>query len=291
MKRIIILLMLIIPFLSGCTSIDANLSINNNKSANMEIKILSGKNIHPLEVATISSTVRDFPDKSYKITDSSSDKHINILATKSVKNLTESDMDLSSLGFATKLESGRYIEIKHNFFVTSYNIHMIYNLKNQKNKIKYITDLNSIQKSGLKPEYLKFADTSEIIAKDNTSDFADNYDKNLLILNDNIENNNIADNAENNVDTENNLFDINNAHATFSITLPYFASYNNADKVTGTVYTWNINTSEPREIKLQYVVYSAFAIWFLFIAGILLLVYLAFRIHKHDLLKRIGNNN
>ena len=291
MKRIIILLMLIIPFLSGCTSIDANLSINNNKSANMEIKILSGKNIHPLEVATISSTVRDFPDKSYKITDSSSDKHINILATKSVKNLTESDMDLSSLGFATKLESGRYIEIKHNFFVTSYNIHMIYNLKNQKNKIKYITDLNSIQKSGLKPEYLKFADTSEIIAKDNTSDFADNYDKNLLILNDNIENNNIADNAENNVNTENNLFDINNAHATFSITLPYFASYNNADKVTGTVYTWNINTSEPREIKLQYVVYSAFAIWFLFITGILLLVYLAFRIHKHDLLKRIGNNN
>lgn len=291
MKRIILLLMLFMPLLSGCTSIDANLSIYNNKSANMEVKIISNKDISPAEVATISSTVKDFPDKSYKIVDNSAANYTNILATKTVKNLTETDMDLSSLGFATKLESGRYIEIKHNFFVTSYNIHMIYNLKNQKGKIKYITNIANTQTSGLKPEYLKFAETSEIIADETSSDFADNFDKNLLTLNNTPENESSTEENTGSNNTQSNAFNLNNVNATFSISLPYYASYNNADSIKGSVYTWNISTSGPTEIKLQYVVYSSFAIWFLFIAGVLLLIYLAFRIHKHDLLKRIGNNN
>ena len=38
MKKLIISLIFLIPFISGCAKIDANLSINNNKSADIQVK-------------------------------------------------------------------------------------------------------------------------------------------------------------------------------------------------------------------------------------------------------------
>ena len=43
MKKLIISLIFLIPFISGCSKIEANLSINNNKSADIQIKMLSDK--------------------------------------------------------------------------------------------------------------------------------------------------------------------------------------------------------------------------------------------------------
>ena len=290
MKRLLLLLFIFLPFLSGCTTIDANLTINNNKSAKIDIKIESKSDADPLEMSTIVSNVKKFSDKKYKITNNSSKDKVSILARKNVKNLIDEDLDLSSLGFTTQLPSERFIDVKRNFFVTSYNINMVYNLKKQKDKVILVNEFPKSQNNTLKPEYLQFAETFDI--DDNSSDkidFLENFDENLLT--------DIKANEDDSASTktisqsEYKMFDINGIDAVFSISLPYFASYNNADKNIGTVYYWNLNKNGPTQIKMQYVVYSSFAIWSLILIGILMLVYLAFRIHRHDVQKRIGNNN
>ena len=281
MKKIIITLLLLTPFLSGCTNIDANLSINNDRSAKMEIHIDTEKNIYPLEVATINKNIKKFTDKSYKIKNDSTYKKIDLTATKSVKNLEKEDMDLSSLGF-----------VKKNFFVTSYNINMIYNLKNQQKKIEYIKDIKEIQKPGLTPEYLKYADTTEL--DESTSidkqDFIDNFDKDLLD-GEELQTKIGKNTKEIEVKDDYKLFDNDKLKTTFSISLPFPASYNNAQRTDGSAYIWDLDNKKPTEITLQYIVYSGFSITLFFLAGILLLIYLARRIYKHDMLKRIGNNN
>ena len=77
--------------------------------------------------------------------------------------------------------------------------------------------------------------------------------------------------------------------SSFSIQVPSIASYNNADSVSGNVYTWNLKEDSPTVIKLQYVQYSGFAILFVIALGILLLILLAKRIIKHDSQKRMDN--
>lgn len=292
MKKIIITLLLLTPFLSGCTNIDANLSINNDRAAKMEIQINTDKNINPLEVATINKNIKKFTDKSYKIKNNSTYKKIDLTATKSVKNLANEDMDLSSLGFVTKLESGKFIDVKKNFFVTSYNINMIYNLKNQQKKIEYIKDIKKIQKPGLTPEYLKYADTADLDESTgiDKQDFIDNFDKDLLD-GEELQTKTIKNTKEIEVKDDYILFDNNTLKTTFSISLPFPASYNNAQRTDGSIYIWDLDNKKPTEITMQYIVYSGFSIALFFLAGILLLIYLARRIYKHDTLKRIGNNN
>lgn len=290
MKKILITLLFFIPFLSGCVSIDTNLTINNDKSASIEVKMISDNEAQPLELATMKDNVSNFIDNSYKLVDNSSSKLVNVLASKEVKNLKNDDIDLSSLGFVTKLPSGRFIDIKHNFFVTSYNIHLVYNLTNSQKVIKFATTVPDDGNKVLDPEYLKYAETYS--DNDNSparQDFIDNFDKNLL--DDQIAEPSDSVDKPAQESKKYNLFDISNLNSTFSVTLPYLASYNNADKVNGTVYIWNISKTSPTEIKLQYVVYSGFSISLMIIVGILLLIYLARRIYKHDTLKRIGNNN
>ena len=75
----------------------------------------------------------------------------------------------------------------------------------------------------------------------------------------------------------------------FSIQLPSYASYNNADSVVDNVYYWNIKKDEPTEIKLQYIKYSDWGLAFVILLGILLLVYVAKRIIRRDTTKRIDN--
>jgi len=293
MKKLIITLLFLIPFISGCARIHTNLTINNNKSAQVDVKMLSTKDSSPLERATMNVNIKRFTDNGYQITDASTYKKINVTAVKKVKNLYKNDLNLSSLGFVSKLESGRFIDVKHNFFVTSYNIHMVYNLAGQKNKVFYVKDLSnkSGSKSGLIPEYLqKYGDTSEFFPDPQTienNDFAANFDRNF-VYEDDIKK---SKTEEIEVKDDYKLFDINNLNSKFTVTLPSFASYNNADKFENGVYVWEITPDKPTEIKLQYVVYSGFAITMLILAGILFLIYIARRVHRHDTLKRIGNNN
>lgn len=295
MRKLVITLLFLLPFISGCAKIDSNLTINNNKSAQVEVRMISDKQARPLEIATMNVNIKRFVNKDYSINDESTYKKIKVTAVKKVKNLTKQDLDLSSLGFVTKLPSGRFIDVNHNFFVTSYNIHMVYNLAGQKNKVLYVKDIkkNNKSASGLIPEYLqKYGDSVEnpvnsMNANTSRTDFIENFDQNL-----------ISDSEIKNYKTEEievkddyKLFDISNLGSRFTITLPSFASYNNAQKTENGVYVWDLSADKPVEIKLQYVVYSGFAISFLFLAGILFLIYIARRIHRHDTLKRIGNNN
>lgn len=292
MRNIIILLLFLMPFLSGCTNINANLSINKDNSAEMKVYIETDNSINPLEVATINKNIKNFTDKSYKVEDNSTYKKINLSATKNVKNLVKEDIDLSSLGFVTKHESGKFIDVKKNFFVTSYNINMIYNLKKQQKKIKYIKNLKNIIKTGLEPEYLKYADTAELDKNKSfeRQDFIDNFDTDL-INEEELQEKNIKNTIEIDVNDDYKLFNIDNLKTTFSISLPFPASYNNAQRTNGNVYIWDIDNKKTTEISLQYIVYSGFSITLFFLTGILLLIYLARRIYKHDTLKRIGNNN
>lgn len=293
MKKLIITLLFLIPFISGCARINTNLTINNNKSAQVEVKMFSDKNTRPQELATMSLNLKRFLDKGYFINDESTYKKINVTAVKKVKNLSKEDLNLKSLGFVSKLDSGRFIDVKHNFFVTSYNIHMVYNLAGQKNKIYYVKDLSKRPdaKLVLNPEYLgKYGDTNEYFPDAQTienNDFAQNFDRNFVYEDDIKE----TKTKEIEVKDDYKLFDINNLNSCFTVTLPSFASYNNADKIENGVYVWEISPNKPTEIKLQYVVYSGFAISIFFLAGILFLIYIARRIHRHDTLKRIGNNN
>lgn len=290
MKKIIITLLFIIPFLSGCAKVNTNLTINNDKSAQVEVKMLSLPSARPLELATMSANVDNFINKSYDIKNNSSLKNIDIVAKKSVKNLFKEDLDLSSLGFITKHESGRFIDVKHNFFVTSYNIHLIYKFPESEKKVILVKDLKPVVKDGLQPEYFqKYADANLIPDVDNVgkADFIANFDQNL-ISEEEIANYKTKEVV---VDDDYKLFDINNFNSAFSIILPSFASYNNAQKVNGNMYTWQISKTEPTEIILQYVVYNSFAISFVLLICIAGLIYLARRIYKHEAQKRIGNNN
>lgn len=293
MKKLIITLLFLIPFITGCAKVDTNLTINSNKSAQVEVKMHSTRDARPLERATMDANIKRFVDKGYQINDESTYKKIDVTAVKNVKNLAKKDLNLSSLGFVSKLESGRYIDVKHNFFVTSYNIHMVYNLQEQKNKIFYVRDLSKKigSKSGLIPEYLqKYGDTSETLQDidvTENNDFEANFDHNLVYEDDIQE----SKTKEIEVEDDYKLFDINNFNSRFTVTLPSFASYNNADIIENGVYVWKISPDKPTEIKLQYVVYSGFAITLLIFAGILFLIYIAKRVHRHDTLKRIGNNN
>ena len=293
MKKIIITLLFLIPFLSGCAKIDANLTIKNNKSASIEVSMNSDKHARPLELRSMSATVPVFADKSYIVKDDSTPQKISIKASKGVKNLAKKDLDLSSLGFVSKLPSGRYIDVKHNFFVTFYDINMVYNLKNMQKKIIIKNSDNKVTVKGLTPEYFQKYGDGELLKENDSNvisqDFLDNMDENLLSE---LGYDKPEKTQEIEVDDDNyKLFDIDNLNSEFSIILPAFASYNNAPKVNGNVYTWELSKTAPTEIKLQYVVYSGWAISFMILAGIGLLIYLARRIHRHETLKRIGNNN
>jgi len=293
MKKFVITLLFLVPFLSGCARIDTTLTINKNKSAQVEVRMLSDNQARPQELATMDINIKRFMDKDYKVNDQSNYKKINVTAVKKVRNLKKEDLNLSSLGFVSKLESGRFVDVKHNFFVTSYNIHMVYNLQTQKNKVYLVKDLTKQpgSKSALIPEYLqKYGDKSEFLPDPQAienNDFAANFDQNFVY--DDIAKNYKTKEIE--VDDDYQLFDISNLETRFTIKLPSFASYNNALKVENGVYVWELSKTSPTEIKLQYVVYSGFAITLLILAGILFLIYIARRVHRHDTLKRIGNNN
>ena len=189
---------------------------------------------------------------------------------------------MSSLGFKTNHPDGKFVELKKNFFITSFNIDCTYNLKEQIAKINEVKSIsqNKAPKS-LEPEYYqKYGDPSELETDEYREDFLQNLDEDTKEF---VQKHAIQNNQES------KPADINDLKLSFSIKVPSFASYNNADSIDGNAYIWNIKKDSPTNIKLQYVQYSGFAIGFLLIAGVALLVLLARKILKHDSQKRIDN--
>ena len=267
----------------GCTNVDTQITINKDKSASVEINMSSDKEISDknLQGMTVLQNYDKFLDDGYSVDTEEKDA---IKAVKSVKNIEKEDLDLSSLGFVTNLPSGKFIEVKKNFFVTSYNVDMNMNLAKVSEKVQPVT-MEEVASGGLKPEYIAYADRDSLVSANpegsGKADFAANYENNL----------NIASDKKANKEQQEDEFSINDFNAKLSIKVPSFASYNNADGSEGNTYYWEIKKDAPTVVRFQYVVYSGFAITFILLVGIGLLVYITRRIVRHETLKRIGSGN
>lgn len=287
MKKVIVSLFLLVPLLTGCTNIDTQVTINDDRSASVATSLTYEGNLSDssdIAALTITDNYAKFLDPLYTSQEAYGKKLSTITASKSVKDLKYDDLDLSSLGFTSNLPSGKFIEVKKSFLVSSFNIDATYNLKNQIKKVKKAEKTKQIKRAeGLDPVYLKeYGDPSEYDVDDSAKEdiFAQNLDDSTK----EFVNKNLQQNEENKKEPS-----IKDLKASFSVKVPTFASSNNADSVSGNVYTWDISQDGPTVIKLQYVQYSGFAIAFVILVGILLLVLLARKILKHDTQKRIDN--
>lgn len=287
MKKVIVSLFLLVPLLTGCTNIDTQVIINDDRSASVATSLTYEGNLSDssdIVALTITDNYAKFLDPLYTSQEAYGKKLSTITASKSVKDLKYDDLDLSSLGFTSNLPSGKFIEVKKSFLVSSFNIDATYNLKNQIKKIKKSEKTKQIKRAeGLDPVYLKeYGDPSEYDVDDSAKEdiFAQNLDDSTK----EFVNKNLQQNEENKKEPS-----IKDLKASFSVKVPTFASSNNADSVSGNVYTWDISQDGPTVIKLQYVQYSGFAIAFVILVGILVLVLLARKILKHDTQKRIDN--
>lgn len=287
MKKVIVSLFLLVPLLTGCTNIDTQVTINDDRSASVATSLTYEGNLSDssdIVALTITDNYAKFLDPLYTSQEAYGKKLSTITASKSVKDLKYDDLDLSSLGFTSNLPSGKFIEVKKSFLVSSFNIDATYNLKNQIKKVKKAEQTKQIKRAeGLDPVYLKeYGDPSEYDVDDSAKEdiFAQNLDDSTK----EFVNKNLQQNEENKKEPS-----IKDLKASFSVKVPTFASSNNADSVSGNVYTWDISQDGPTVIKLQYVQYSGFAIAFVILVGILVLVLLARKILKHDTQKRIDN--
>lgn len=287
MKKVIVSLFLLVPLLTGCTNIDTQVTINDDRSASVATSLTYEGNLSDssdIVALTITDNYAKFLDPLYTSQEAYGKKLSTITASKSVKDLKYDDLDLSSLGFTSNLPSGKFIEVKKSFLVSSFNIDATYNLKNQIKKVKKAEKTKQIKRAeGLDPVYLKeYGDPSEYDVDDSAKEdiFAQNLDDSTK----EFVNKNLQQNEENKKEPS-----IKDLKASFSVKVPTFASSNNADSISGNVYTWDISQGGPTVIKLQYVQYSGFAIAFVILVGILALVLLARKILKHDTQKRIDN--
>lgn len=289
MKKLLVSLVFLIPFVSGCADIDTRVNINDDRTASVVSSVtykgnLSDKN--DMAAQLIANNYKSFLDKYYKVDSSMSNKLSTITATKKITNVEKEDLDLSSLGFKTNLPSGKFIETKKNFLVKSYNVDMTFNYTDVKKKFA-LPDSNvaTLKNNGtIDPEYYhKYVNRNDVArdADDMEYDMAANLDDSAKQLA-----------AKDEAPAQNEDKDkkaVGESGNTFSVQLPSFASYNNADEVSDNIYSWNIKTDEPTTIKIQYVQYSGWAFAVIVLLGFLLLVYIARRIIRRDTTKRIDN--
>ena len=290
MKKLLISLVMLIPLLAGCANIDTRININDDKSASVVSSVTYQGNLadgsDPV-AAVITASYPKLLDKYYVVDKTTSKNLSTITATKKVTNIESNDIDLGSLGFTTNLASGKYIEVKKNFLVKSYNVDLKFDYNAVKDKLNIPKiDLNAKQPDKkLEHEYFdKYINPADVNGKadiDKEFDMAANLDDSAKQLT--TKNDASADKKANAKASE------AAKTATFSIQLPAFASYNNADSVNGNEYSWVIKEDGTTNIKLQYVKYSGWALTFIILLGILLLVYVARRIIRRDTTKRIDN--
>ena len=163
MKKLILSLLVMVPLVAGCANIDTKITINDDKSASVASSVtyqgdLSDKS--DFVGQNIEENYDKFLDNSYNVENAYGAKLSTITATKAVKNLKVTDLDLSSLGFVSNLPSHKFIEIKKNFIVSSFNIDMTYDYKAQAKKVQNIEQPNTTSKiqdtnKGLTPEYFQ----------------------------------------------------------------------------------------------------------------------------------------
>ncbi len=286
MKKFIISLALLVPFLTGCADVDTRVTINDDKTASVATSVTYKGDFSDLTDATAQNIVENyakFLDPLYVSNKDFSARLSTITASKSVKNIETNDLDLSSLGFVSNHEDKKFVEVKKNFLVTSYNVDMTFNpeLIDSKFEEVDVEDVKSDTSVGLKPEYLQmYGDISDLQQADRDDDLAAHLDPDTKAA---IEQD-LADDAG-----EENPVGQQDLNLAFSIQLPAFASFNNAHSAQGNIYTWNLSKDEPTEIKLQYVKYSGYAIGFVVLVGFGLLVLLVKAILKRDEQKRMDN--
>lgn len=279
MKKVLISLIMLVPLLTGCANIDTMLTINDDKSASVTTSLAYRGNLsaeNDFTALAISDLYKNFIDTTYKVETANSANLSTITATKKVNDLSKMDLDLSSLGLVSNLASKKFVEVRKSFLLSSFNVDCTFDAT------KYSKELNDTI-NNLKENSANSNQVEKAVVE------ASNFNKELI---ENLDE-----------DTKNAMLEVlkeDEAKSTtsttpaefsnsFSIQVPSIASYNNADSISGNVYTWNIKKDEPTQIKLQYVQYSGFAIAFIILAGILLLVIIASRILKRDSQKRIDN--
>lgn len=294
MKKLLISLVLLVPLLAGCANLDTMVTINDDESASVASSLsyngnLSDKVSNPDKfVAAINDISERFKEEGFEIIKNSDDKLSTLTLVDSVKDLSKEDIDLSGLGFISRLPDEKFIVVKKNFLITSYNIDCVYydglSRKYFMKVVKSHEKKALATKNAINPEYFhKYADPDDFVAVPvDSEDFVSNLDdetkkamKNL------IEESKQAKEAEKKK--------VKQFVNSFSIKVPTIASYNNADSVKGNVYTWELKENEKTSIKLQYVKYSGWGIAFIILTGILILVLIAARIVRHETNKRIDN--
>jgi hypothetical protein len=286
MKKMLLSLILLVPMLTGCANINTEVTINDNKSAEVVTTLdYAGDLRNPQdEVAqTIMKNYPKFIAPDFNTDSKLADDESIIKIIKKVNDISNEDLDLTALGFKTNLKSGKFLEVRKNFLITSYNVDLTYDYKEQAKKIEKVedekltvADLNSFQPT----YYQKYGDPNELEPQKSQDDFiASNMDDDAKALS-------TSDDTQK--EEQNNEPD-NNVNATFTIKLPTEASFNNATSVDGTSYTWEISKDSPTSIKLQYVKYKGFAISFVIIVAIGLLVLLTKKLIKHESQKRMDN--
>ena len=285
MKKFLISLLLLVPFCTGCANVETEIAINDDKSVSV-VNTLSYKgNIERdknMDASLLRTNYPIFLDKNYDVEVNIDEESSEVVATKSVADIEKEDLNLSSLGFSPANPNvKRYISVKKNLFITSYNVDMIYNYKFTASKLRE-PELGGGEVLTIVPEYYhKYGDIADM---EPPVDRDDALQTNLDDSTRKFVEDTYADLKDEKIESEPVEFD-----AIVKIRVPAFASYNNADLAKGNVYIWNVKKDGLTHIKLQYVQYSGIAIATMFIVGILLLGLFAYRIVRHENQKRMDN--
>ena len=290
MKKLLISLLLVAPLITGCAYVDTRVNLNDDNSASVVTSLTYKGNLDDetdVDAYNIKTNFEKFLDSDYDLQTAFQKKLSTITAAKEVKNLKYKDLDLSSLGFKSNLPSKKFIEIRKNFLITSYNIDCEYDAHSQKNNLTILAEgeLNAVApQPSLVPEYYqKYGDMAEMEPPEvREDDLAANLDEDTKQF---------VEETVDEMDSAPAKPVPDDFQASFSVKVPSFASYNNADTVEGNVYTWKIKQDAVTKIKLQYVRYSGAAIAIVLIFAIILLYLFARRIIRHDSQKRVDNND
>ncbi|MDE6138860.1 MAG: hypothetical protein K2F57_05260, partial [Candidatus Gastranaerophilales bacterium] len=184
MKKVLISLALLVPFLTGCANIDTNVTINDDKSGYVVTSLTYQGDLSNTEdvlSSKISNTYESFLDSKYKVEKAFGANLSTITASKSVKNLSNEDLDLSSLGFVSKLPDNKFIQVKKSFLLTSFNVDSVFDSSSKVDEFK-VQEPVLVQKTEEKPSgseyYHKYGEASELESSyDREDEFAKNLDE------------------------------------------------------------------------------------------------------------------
>ena len=117
----------------------------------------------------------EFADQSYDIKTAFGKNLSTVTASKNIKNIKYNNVDLSSMGFETKLPDNKFVEIRKNFIITSYNVDAVFDYPKQAKAIEeYKAKITDKMEQKLTPEY--FNKYGTIIDADTEFDLASNLD-------------------------------------------------------------------------------------------------------------------